>query len=89
MATWIVKADRRQADYDQVLNRLRELEQSVQGLTVIAEPPEHFHGADDDGGFRDFAVMARLTHQRNEALEIVAEELLLEFGWLIDLAACE
>lgn len=86
MPTWIIKADRRQCDYQHIVERLQSLEQSVEGLTVSLMERTVFEASRDEGDFRDFAPLARLSHQSLEALEVIGEELLLEFGWHIDLS---
>ena len=86
MATWTVKADHRRADYASITQRLRALSDAIEGLSLRPVAPEQFHGADDGGDFRDFRTIAYLSHHRTEALEIIAEELIGEFGWVIDLS---
>ena len=89
MPTWTVKVDRRKAEPAKLVERLQSLEQSVQGLRVQLVDRHLYEGEKDRGDFRDFAPVARLSHERREALRIVTEELILEFGWLIDLSATE
>lgn len=85
MPTWTIKADRRRADYDRLVERLQSLQNSVRGLTLTLVDVAEFDSSPDAGNFRDFAPVAHLTHTELQALEIVAEELVIEFGWLIDL----
>lgn len=85
MPTWTVSADRRSADYRVLTDELRLLGESIAGLTVHIVDEQAFDGRDDAGNFRDFAPVARLHHGDLEALRLVAEDLITEFGWLIDL----
>ncbi len=81
MPTWIVKVDRRSGDPTPVTERLEELAESVKGLRVESiddSPP-------DAGNFRDFAAVARIRHEQIQGLEVIAEQLISEFGWVIDL----
>lgn len=85
MPTWTLKADRRRADRDRIADRLEILEESVRGLEVRLVDDDVFQGASDEGGLRDFAPVAELTHEDRRGLQIVAQQLVDEFGWLIDL----
>lgn len=86
MPTWTLKADRRKADYSQIVARLRSMQDSVEGLTISIIDRHRFELTSDKGNFRDFSPLVRISHDKLAALEIIAEELLLEFGWLIDFA---
>ncbi len=86
MPTWTVKADQRQADYDELVTQLELLGRSVEGLTVAILASQAFQQHPDRGGFRAFAPVATISHDRLRALEAVAEELISQFGWLIDLS---
>ncbi len=86
MPTWTVKADRRKADRSQIIERLRSMEDTIEGLTLYEVDPQLLEMTDDERNFRDFAPVMHLSHDEVGALEVIAEELLLEFGWLIDLA---
>ena len=84
MASWTLRADRRRADFPQIVAYLRDLEAVVQDLSIDLLPEEVQEGAPDGGAFRDFVDLAHLHHPHTEALELVGEDLLAEFGWLID-----
>lgn len=84
MASWTLRADRRRADLSQISDSLRDLESLVQGLSIDLLDEELCEAAPDKGAFRDFVDLALLHHPHTEALELVGEELLAEFGWLID-----
>lgn len=88
MPTWTVKADRRRAKIDPIIRRLRSLEESVQGLEV-SFVDDAFEQAPDAGNFRDFAPLAKISHDKTRALKVVAEELITQFGWRIDLSRGE
>lgn len=84
MPTWTLKADRRKVDKRALEEELSLLAETVQGLRIQILDPLAFEEGPDAGGFRDFAPFAHLSHTHLEVLEIVAEELLIHFGWLID-----
>ncbi len=86
MPTWRLRADRRRIDYDRVADRLKSLADTVDGLDLDLVDPGQFNASDDAHNFRDFAPVGDLTHDELEVLEIVTEELLLDFGWLIDVS---
>jgi hypothetical protein len=85
----IVRIDRRAEVVEEVLDELKGLSESVRGLDVLLVEREAFDSARDEGKFRDFVEIARLTHESAEALEIVAEELVERFGWLVDVTQGE
>lgn len=85
MPTWTLKADRRRADPQRIARRLESLHDTVQRLDVQLLDEQTFLGTEDAGNLRDFAPLARLTHPERRGLQIVAEQLLQEFGWTIDL----
>lgn len=76
--------DRREADREAIISALRELEAGVQGLKVELLDEQDYWDAADSGAFRDFIALATLSHTHREALEYVAEDLLEQFGWLVD-----
>lgn len=83
--SWTVRIDRRKASYEAVAEELESLATSIQGLDVELVESETFWKAPDSGAFRDFVPLAIISHAASEALEIVAEELLVTFGWLVDI----
>lgn len=89
MPTWEVRTDRRQPRRPELLAELRALGSSIEGLSVEVLTEEEYLTGPDGGGFRDFATLARISHQEERALELVAEELIGLFGWLVDFAAQE
>ncbi len=86
MPTWTIKADRRRADIERLHTRLLQLADTVDGLTLQLVTPEDFSRSKDRGKLRDFAPVAHLTHRDVRALEIAGEELIVEFGWTVDLS---
>lgn len=86
MTSIIVRMDRRAEVVDQLRAELRSLGESVGGLAVELVPDAEIEAARDGGKFRDFVDVARVTHAEPEVLEWVAEELVDEFGWLVDIA---
>ncbi|RAL20960.1 hypothetical protein DL240_14920 [Lujinxingia litoralis] len=84
MPTWSVRADRRNVDLSHLQSELNALGATVQGLRVETAEAAHFWNAPDQGAFRDFVAVGSISHSELRALEIVAEELIGEFGWTID-----
>ncbi len=85
----IVRIDRRAEVVEDLIEELELLRRSVKGLDVRMEDRASFEAARDEGKFRDFVDVARLSHESPEALEIVAEELVEHFGWLVDVTRGE
>ncbi len=81
---WTVRIDRRQADRNAVIDLLNLLAKSVQQLQVEITADDEFWNTADIGAFRDFVAVAVISHPAEAGLEYVAEELLEEFGWLVD-----
>lgn len=86
MPTWTVQADRRRADLDHLREHLRRLAETVDGLELQFVEPHILNNLRDAGKLRDFAPVASLSHADIRALEIATEEVLLEFGWAVDLS---
>lgn len=84
MPSWAIRTDRRDGDRDGILQELEALASSIDGLHLDVHPEDAFFDGPDGGGFRDFAPIATLSHPDLRALELVAEELVLQFGWRID-----
>ena len=82
--SWTVRIDRRKASREDVLEELQSLGLSIQDLAVDVVAEQTYWDAPDGGAFRDFIPVATISHRSIEALEVVAEELLLTFGWLVD-----
>lgn len=85
MPTWTVMADRRHADHQHLLRDLRALLEGVDGLTLKVVSSSTFTAFPASPGLRDFAPILYLSHDKLEALDIVATELICEMGWIIDL----
>lgn len=81
---WTVRIDRRQADRNAIIALLDQLAKSVQQLQVEITDDDEFWNTADIGAFRDFVPVAVISHPAEAGLEYVAEELLEEFGWLVD-----
>lgn len=84
MITWTLSVDRRKANRDEIIEALNALEAGVQGLSITIFDDEHYWNAPDHGAFRDFVPFATVTHAQRAGLEYVAEDLLEQFGWLVD-----
>jgi hypothetical protein len=81
---WIIRADRREADLARVQRELAELGQTLEGLSVTLAPAAALAAAPDGGAFRDFVLVGTARAQDVRVLEAMAEELLLDFGFLVD-----
>lgn len=81
---WQVRLDRRSTNTASVRQQLSLLADGVQGLRVDLLTDQDIDDAPDQGAFRDFVPIARITHSRTEVLEYVAEDLLETFGWQVD-----
>lgn len=79
--------DRRAEVFEALRAELRSLQESVDGLDVRFEPEAAVESARDDGKFRDFVDVARIDHAEPAVLNWVAEELVDEFGWLVDITS--
>ena len=86
MPSWTVKADQHQADYEEVTTHLKDLGRSIHGLSVTLCDPLQFQHRRRGSGFRSFASVAIISHDELQVLETVAEELIAQFGWVIDLS---
>jgi hypothetical protein len=82
---WALRADRRQLPWARLRAELLGLAQTLEGLRVELIPEDRYMEQPDGGAFRDFGPVATLHSDELGVLEAAAEELLLEFGFLIDL----
>lgn len=80
-----VRIDRRAEVLADLEGELRSLSETVAGLAVEFYDRVDIEAARDAGKFRDFVDVARLVHESGDVLEWVAEELIDEFGWLVDI----
>lgn len=81
-----VRIDRRAEVLEDLLAELGSLRETVAGLEVELVPMAEIEAARDAGKFRDFVDVARVRHDSADVLKWVAEELVDEFGWLVDIA---
>ena len=81
---WTVRADRRTADFEAVRAELLSLAETLVGLEVELVDRLDFDAATDAGAFRDFVPIAVARAPDLAILEAMAEELLLEFGYRLD-----
>ena len=84
MHTWTVSIDRRTDRRDEILGELGAFGFTVDGLTVDIFESQRIDAPEDQGRFRDFVPVATMSHEHQQVLETLAEELLDMFGWLID-----
>ena len=85
METLVIRIDRRAEVLEELLEELRELQNTVVGLEVEFIDRDTYETARDEGKFRDFVEVAVARHEKAGVLEWLAEELVDEFGWLVDL----
>lgn len=79
-----VKLDRRAEIHDDLVVELRQLADSVAGLKLELVDQSEFEAARDAGKFRDFVPIASFEHSSEEVLSWIVEELIDEYGWLVD-----
>ena len=84
MTSWTIRADRRRGDPRAVLQVLRQLADSVQGLG-LETLEDTYDQAPESEGFRDFIDVATISHEHEQVLEVVCEELIEECGWMVDI----
>lgn len=84
MQTLVIRIDRRAEVLDDLLDELRQLQDTVVGLEVEFAELAIYEAARDEGKFRDFVEVAVARHEKAEVLQWLAEELVDEFGWLVD-----
>lgn len=82
----VVRIDRRAEVVGALRDELCSLGDTVAGLEVEFVDHDEIEQARDAGKFRDFVDVAHLRHESQDVLEWVAEELIDEFGWLVDIA---
>ncbi len=82
---WVVRADRRSVNFDRLQSELRELGDSFQDLSVELLDRGAFEDGQDQGAYRDWGPVAVATASDPRILEALAEELILEFGFQIDM----
>ena len=86
MPSIVVRLDRRAEVLDDLRRELHSLAESVDGLQIDFAADAAVEAARDAGKFRDFVDVARVHHHATDVLEWVAEELVEEFGWLVDIS---
>ncbi|MBH25618.1 MAG: hypothetical protein CMH57_14435 [Myxococcales bacterium] len=82
---WDIRADRRSVDFEHLQAELRELGETLSGLEVELLSHERFLALPDEGAYRDWGPVAVATAADPRILEALAEELILEFGFQIDM----
>lgn len=81
---WTIRADRRTLPRDVLRGELEELAETLTGLDLTVLPQADFDDAPDRGAFRDWAPVAVVTAADPRILDALAEELVLEFGFQVD-----
>ncbi len=85
--TWCIQIDRRQPThiYHDVLLFLEELLPHIEGLEVEWTPRHIAEERPDQGALRDFIPVAFIHHTNTIVLEYIMEEVVGQFGWLVDI----
>ena len=85
--TWLVQVDRRQkgAHHD-VHAFLEELLPGIAQLDYTLYTLEEALQSPDDGALRDFIPVASFHHHDVRVFQYIGEELIAQFGWLVDLS---
>ncbi len=84
MTTWIVRADRNALDLELVQEDLDELGRTIEGLEIELIPATDWVSAIESNHMRDFVEIGAMSAGNVRILDIVAEELLAEFGFNVD-----
>jgi len=85
--TWTISADRRQLSKALLVDELRSLAESIEGLTL--EMAGGFDEAPDAGTYRDFIKVAEVSADDVRILEAMLEELVIVFGFDVDVSKGE
>lgn len=83
--SWAIYLDRRRTTLEDVLGELESLRASIPGITLALTDTITFQSAPDHGKFRDFAFVGVITHHDPEVQEWLAEELVDQLGWAVDI----
>jgi len=83
--SWAIYLDRRRSSYDVIAEELFNLRDSVAGVSLKIADSESFEHQPDEGKFRDFVFVAHLSHPEQEVMNWLAEELVDQLGWAIDI----
>lgn len=83
--SWSIYMDRRRTSYQAVVTELESLARSVPDLALTLVPLEAVEESSDAGKFRDFVEIGQLKHPSDEVLNWVAEELVDQLGWAVDI----
>ena len=82
---WVVRADRRSVDLERLHREILELGATLTGLDVELLPRSAFDDPRDEGAYRDWAPVAVALADDARILEALAEELIQDFGFQIDM----
>ncbi len=80
-----VSVDRRENVLSQLVEELRSLQESINGLKIEFMDDADIENQPNAGKYRDFAGVAFISHPNDEVLDFVTEELIDVFGWRIDI----
>ncbi|MEO1272489.1 MAG: hypothetical protein AAFX99_30710 [Myxococcota bacterium] len=82
---WEIRADKRSVDFDHLQQEIRELGATLVGLEVEIYDRDVFLATPDAGAYRDWGPVALAMAEDPKILEALAEELVLEFGFQVDM----
>lgn len=83
--SWAIYLDRRRSSYQTIAQELLSLKESVADVRLTLVDSDSFEHQPDQGKFRDFAFVAQLAHPDQEVMNWLAEELVDQLGWAIDI----
>lgn len=80
-----VSVDRRENVLSQLVDELKSLQESINGLRIEFLEDGAIENQPNAGKYRDFANVAFVTHDSPEVLDFVTEELIDIYGWRVDI----
>ena len=85
--SWIVQVDRRQEHaHHEVLTFLKTLLPGIAQLDYTLFTLEEALRTPDEGALRDFIPVASFRHEDARLFQYIGEELIAQFGWIVDLS---
>lgn len=89
--SWLVQVDRRQEGaHHQVRLFLEQLLPGIAHLDFnLFDLDEALALSQDQGALRDFIPVASFHHHEVRVFQFIGEELIDQFGWLVDLSELE
>lgn len=81
MPSLIISVDRRSDIFEELIQESLTLAESIVGLQCRRLEVE----VEDRGKYRDFIPAVEIQHQHNDALFVMVDELVDQFGWKVDI----